>query len=74
MLFVECKVAFTGCIRHPAKRLNPVVYLHAALLPTIVAELNSRDEIVKVLRCYRKGAVVVFIDGSIYIYAKKLPT
>ena len=23
--FAECKVAFVGCIRHPAKRLNPVV-------------------------------------------------
>jgi len=23
--FAECKVAFAGCIRHPAKRLNPVV-------------------------------------------------
>ena len=22
-LFAECKVAFAGCIRHPAKRLNP---------------------------------------------------
>jgi hypothetical protein len=25
--FAECKVAFAGCFRHPAKRLNPVVSL-----------------------------------------------
>jgi len=44
--FAECKVAFAGCIRHPAKRLNPVVKVVEMVDRAVSqAEVETIDEV-----------------------------
>jgi len=43
--FAECKVAFAGCIRHPAKRLNPVVLLPTPKGPPAHHIVEKRSEL-----------------------------